>query len=69
MLAADDDLLTMEEVRVLFGGSKRPLNQATIYRMVKGGRIPRPIKISPQISRWVRSECLLALKAFSTERT
>jgi predicted DNA-binding transcriptional regulator AlpA len=56
-----DDLLDIEAVCRFFGGTK-PLHPATIYRGL-GTRYPRPIRVSPNINRWLRSECVEALKA------
>ncbi len=49
-------LLTREEVCVFFGGTK-PLNPSTLYKGIQAQRFPKPVKIGPQTSRWVRSEC------------
>jgi hypothetical protein len=53
-------LLDIGAVRVLFGGTK-PLHPATIYRHVRAGTIPPPIKISAGCSRWSLAECEAAL--------
>jgi predicted DNA-binding transcriptional regulator AlpA len=37
-------LLTMRDVCALFGGS-RPIDPATLYRGIRAGRYPAPIKI------------------------
>jgi predicted DNA-binding transcriptional regulator AlpA len=50
------DLLTLRDVLALFGGS-RPLNPSTLYRGIRLGRYPAPIKIGPGSSRWLRAEC------------
>jgi predicted DNA-binding transcriptional regulator AlpA len=51
-----EELLHLDEVLRFFGGS-RPINQSTLYRGIKKGRFPRPIKPTPGMSRWLRSEC------------
>jgi predicted DNA-binding transcriptional regulator AlpA len=56
-----DDLLDIEAVCRFFGGTK-PLHPATIYRGL-GTRYPRPVRVSPNVNRWLRSECEAALKA------
>jgi hypothetical protein len=58
---ARDDLLDIEAVCRFFGGTK-PLHPATIYRGL-GIRYPRPVRVSPNVNRWLRSECEAALKA------
>jgi hypothetical protein len=55
------DLLDIEAVCRFFGGTK-PLHPATIYRGI-GIRYPRPVRVSPNVNRWLRSECEAALKA------
>ncbi len=55
------DLLDRREVCRLFGGT-RPLNPATLYRGIRNGRYPSPIKVGPGSSRWLRSECEAALR-------
>jgi predicted DNA-binding transcriptional regulator AlpA len=63
---ADDDLLDIDDVCRFFGGSK-PLHPATIYRGL-GIRYPKPIKVTPNQNRWLRSECEAALRAMAAER-
>lgn len=52
-----DEMLTMRDVCELFGGSKHPLDQSTIYRWMRLGTFPRPVKMSPGTQRWRLSEC------------
>jgi predicted DNA-binding transcriptional regulator AlpA len=53
-------LLDRRAVERFFGGTK-PLNASTVYRHIKAGRIPAPIKISAGCSRWSLAECEAAL--------
>jgi predicted DNA-binding transcriptional regulator AlpA len=53
-------LLDKVEVCRFFGGT-RPLNAATLYRGIRKGRYPKPVKVGPGSSRWLRSECENAL--------
>jgi predicted DNA-binding transcriptional regulator AlpA len=53
-------LLDRKAVQLFFGGTK-PLHPSTIYRHIKEGTIPPPIKISAGCSRWSLAECELAL--------
>ena len=53
-------LLDRKAVEVFFGGTK-PLHRATVYRHIRAGRIPPPIKLSPGCSRWSLAECEAAL--------
>jgi predicted DNA-binding transcriptional regulator AlpA len=50
-----DDLLDLKETCRFFGGN-RPINPATLYRGIRSGRYPAPIKVGPGSSRWLRSE-------------
>jgi predicted DNA-binding transcriptional regulator AlpA len=56
------ELLDAKAVADFFGGTKR-LHPSTIYRHIKAGRIPAPIKISAGCSRWSLAECEAALQA------
>jgi predicted DNA-binding transcriptional regulator AlpA len=49
------DLLDRLTVCQRLGGSK-PIDPATLYRGIKAGRYPSPIKIGPNPSRWVAKE-------------
>jgi predicted DNA-binding transcriptional regulator AlpA len=50
------DLFDRRTVQEYFGG----IHSATLYRWVRQGRVPRPIKMG-SLSRWLRSECEAAL--------
>jgi predicted DNA-binding transcriptional regulator AlpA len=52
-----DELLCLKEVCAFFGG----LDPSTIYRNVRRGVIPAPIRVTANTSRWLRSECEAAL--------
>jgi len=54
------ELLDRLEVCRFFGGTK-PINPSTLYRGIRKGRYPRPVKIAGS-SRWLRPECDAALK-------
>lgn len=56
------DLMDKDETCRFFGGN-RPINAATLYRGVQAGRYPKPVKVGPNTSRWLRSECVGALTA------
>jgi predicted DNA-binding transcriptional regulator AlpA len=60
------DLLDRREVCRFFGGT-RPINPATLYRGIRLGRLPAPIKVGG-LSRWLRTECEMALAAMITSR-
>jgi len=58
------DLLDLKEVCRFFGG----LDPSTIYRGIAAKRYPAPIKVGPNTSRWLHSECKVALKAMKDAR-
>ena len=64
---ADDHLLDRAAVCRLLGGN-RPLNASTLYRGIRQGRYPKPVKVGPGSSRWLRSECESALQAMVNGR-
>jgi predicted DNA-binding transcriptional regulator AlpA len=53
-------LLDREAACAFFGGTK-PINVATLYRGIRRGRYPKPVKVGGS-SRWLRSECEAALR-------
>ena len=55
------ELLDKGEVCRYFGGSK-PINPATLYRGIRQGRFPKPIRVGGS-SRWLRTECEQVLQA------
>jgi predicted DNA-binding transcriptional regulator AlpA len=55
-------LLDRTAVCHLFGGSK-PITPSTLYRWIRAGRAPKPVKVGPGASRWIKSECDAALQA------
>jgi len=60
------DLLDRREVCRFFGGS-RPLNPATLYRGIRKGLFPQPVRVGGS-SRWLRAECETALGAIVESR-
>jgi predicted DNA-binding transcriptional regulator AlpA len=61
-----DELLDRPAVCRLFGGT-RPINAATLYRGIRAGRFPAPVKIGAS-ARWLRAECEAALAAMIARR-
>ena len=59
------DLLDRRATTEFFGGTK-PLHAATLYRGIRAGRYPRPVKVGA-LSRWLRSECEAAIGRGSVE--
>jgi predicted DNA-binding transcriptional regulator AlpA len=54
-----DELLDLKAVCAFFGG----IDPSTAYRNIKRGLYPKPVKVGPNTSRWLRSECEAALRA------
>jgi hypothetical protein len=61
-------LMDVGETCRFFGGAANPLNPSTLYRGVKSGKYPAPVKIGQGTSRWVRTECEDALRKMIAER-
>jgi predicted DNA-binding transcriptional regulator AlpA len=56
------ELLDRTAACAFFGGTK-PINSATLYRGIRNGRYPKPVKVGPGSSRWLRHECEASLRA------
>lgn len=54
------DLLDIDGVAEFFGGN-RPLHRATIWRKIREGKIPAPIR---ELRRWDRQACEAARQRF-----
>jgi predicted DNA-binding transcriptional regulator AlpA len=65
--SSQDRLLDRRAVCELFGGN-RPINASTLYRGIKLGRYPRPIKLGGS-SRWLASECREVLRKMTEARS
>jgi predicted DNA-binding transcriptional regulator AlpA len=61
------ELLDRASVCALLGGSK-PIDPATLYRGIKAGRYPSPIKVGPNSSRWLADEIRAALEEMKGAR-
>jgi predicted DNA-binding transcriptional regulator AlpA len=58
-------LLPKSAVCRLFGN----INPSTLYRGIRVGRYPKPIRVGPNSSRWVLTECQSALRAMMKARS
>lgn len=63
-----DQMLSIREVCQFFGGADMPLDQSTIYRWVRLGKLPPPVRVGPGTLRWKRSECQLVLDGMAAAR-
>jgi predicted DNA-binding transcriptional regulator AlpA len=63
-MIANTDLIDVNELARMLGG----VSKATIWRGVKEGRFPRPIKIGKFLCRWSRAEAQAYLDRLMAER-
>ena len=61
-------LLDLEGVRSKLGGHPPP-DPSTIYRMIQQGILPKPVKISLRMSRWIETEVDEAIQRRAEART
>ncbi len=57
-------LLTRQQTCEFFGG----IDPSTLYRGIKLDRYPKPVKVGPGSSRWLKSECEAALASMMEAR-
>ena len=62
-----NEMLTQQAACAFFGGD-RPLHYSTLYRGIAAGRYPKPVRVGPNTSRWLRSECQSARDALIAAR-
>jgi predicted DNA-binding transcriptional regulator AlpA len=62
-MSSDVELLDRRAVCAAFGG----IHPATLYRHVRAGVVPRPVKVGA-LSRWLRSEVEASLAAMIGRR-
>jgi predicted DNA-binding transcriptional regulator AlpA len=66
--AADIELVDCDEACRVIGGKNRPINRATLYKGIKGGKYPRPVHPGPGTSRWVLGELVDCVRGFIAKR-
>lgn len=52
----EEDLVNVDVACQIIGGKESPIAPATLYRGIKSGRFPSPLKLGPGTARWRRSE-------------
>jgi predicted DNA-binding transcriptional regulator AlpA len=68
--AADDlTMLDVEETCRFFGGQKSPIDPSTLYKGIKTGKYPPPVKQGTKTSRWVLGQCRAALLKIIAEQS
>lgn len=63
-----DDLVPITIACQLIGGKETPITASTLYKGIKSGRFPAPIKLGPGTSRWRRSEIIAMLEKAAADR-
>lgn len=63
-----DDLVPITVACQMIGGKDTPITASTLYKGIKTGRFPGPIKLGPGTSRWRRSEILAFLDRAMSDR-
>jgi hypothetical protein len=66
-MPADGEMMTLSATCAFFGGDK-PIHYSTLYRGIAEGRYPKSVRIGPNTSRWLRSECQAARQALIEDR-
>jgi predicted DNA-binding transcriptional regulator AlpA len=64
LLQSELELLNKSAVCELFG----KINASTLYRGIKLGRYPKPIRVGPNSSRWLLAECRDVLRKMTEAR-
>lgn len=50
------NLIAEREVCRRIGGEETPIHRSTLWRGIKAGRFPKPIKPTPGLNRWIPEE-------------
>jgi predicted DNA-binding transcriptional regulator AlpA len=58
------ELLNEKQACETLGGISAP----TLWRGVKSGRYPKPVKIGPRVARWRREELAACIEKLAAER-
>ncbi len=63
-----DDLVDQPVACQILGGTNTPIHGSTLWRGVKAGRYPKPIKVGPGTNRWRVSELVAVVERAAAER-
>jgi predicted DNA-binding transcriptional regulator AlpA len=55
-MSPTDDLVDEIIACRILGGEANPIHRSTLWRGIKSGRFPKPIKIGPATNRWSAAE-------------
>lgn len=62
------DLVDETAARGILGGVTAPISRATLWRGVKAGRYPKPLKVGPSSNRWRRDELVAVVEKAAAAR-
>lgn len=62
------DLTDVRGACKIIGGTDTPIDPSTLYRGIKAGIYPKPIKVGRNSSRWLTSELRAALERAAAAR-
>ena len=69
-MTKDDALDLVDESTAceLIGGRNSPISRATLWRGIRSGRYPQPLKIGAGSNRWRSSELVAVVEAAAAAR-
>lgn len=62
------DLVDEQTACRIIGGENTPIHRSTLWRGIKAGRFPKPLKIGPGTNRWRVGELVAVLDRAAAER-
>jgi predicted DNA-binding transcriptional regulator AlpA len=62
------DLVDQAVACKVIGGSNTPIHPSTLWRGIKAGRYPKPIKVGPGTNRWRAGELLEVVEQAAAAR-
>ena len=63
-----EDLVDEATTCRLNGGNDSPISRSTLWRGVRAGRYPKPIKVGPSTNRWRASEIVAIIEKAAAAR-
>ena len=65
---AISDLVDEPAACRIIGGENTPIHRATLWRGIKAGRFPKPLKIGPGTNRWRTGELFAVVEKAAAAR-
>lgn len=62
------DLVDERRACAILGGDETPIHRATLWRGIKAGRYPAPIKVGAAMNRWLTPELLGVRESAAAKR-